>query len=192
MRPFRRPALTPAQVRRHVHRPPAGADNPYRIAIDTRQVNPHVRIRAFVCRRSTHVKSNLPSRNTYTLPSPSPCPLDLVRRLLAAVWTQPVAHGLLLDAHALPVEPLILAVVVVACHHVAEADALAEAVLAVVRLVLFLVASHARHFLVLRARLASYTLVVVGRRRRCPGSALAALLMDPRLGRQRRFAERLL
>jgi hypothetical protein len=90
-----------------------------------------------------------------------PNPLDLAGRLLRARRAEPVTHGLLLDAHALPVEPLILALVVVARHHVAEADALAEAVLGVVRFLLVCISSaDARHVFVLGAGLARYALIV--------------------------------
>lgn len=62
--------------------------------------------------------------------------LDLLCWLLLAFGAQPIAHRLLLDPHTFPVEPLVLTIVVVACHHVAEADALAEAVFCVIRLLL--------------------------------------------------------
>jgi hypothetical protein len=89
-----------------------------------------------------------------------PSPLDLLGVLLRACRTQPVAYRFLLNAHALPMEPLILALVVVARDHIAETDALAEAILRVVRFLFVCVACNTRHVLIFRARLTCYALVV--------------------------------
>lgn len=53
---------------------------------------------------------------------------DLVSRQFSALWAQPLALRLVLQIDTPPVEPLILAVVVVASHHVTKGHLLAEAV----------------------------------------------------------------
>lgn len=90
--------------------------------------------------------------------SSSSHPLDLVRWLLLALWAQPVSHRLLLDPYALPVKPLILALIIVACHHVAKTNSLAKAVLGVVRLIFL--SSRSPHVLIFRASLTCHALVV--------------------------------
>jgi hypothetical protein len=67
--------------------------------------------------------------NSYSLT----CYFDLRRRMIPAMWTKPVSQWLLLDTYTVPVEPLIRTIVVVARYHIAEVDALAYAVLGVIR-----------------------------------------------------------
>jgi hypothetical protein len=63
-----------------------------------------------------------------------PKPMTLLAHRQLSLWqlptlrTQPLSRRLVLEAHTAPMEPLILAVVVVAAHHISERNFLTEAI----------------------------------------------------------------